>query len=97
MKLAGDWLLRAMSEGDAPSARRVVMVIGLLVDAPLGLLLAARWVPSVYGECFIAFCAICGCVYVGGSWVPRGTPPVNPPPLTESRERDIVAATRQGE
>jgi hypothetical protein len=80
MKLAGDWLLRAMSENGQPSARRVVMVVGLLVFSPLLLTLAARFAPASFAECFIVYMAICGCVYVGGSFANRGTPP--PPPVT---------------
>jgi hypothetical protein len=71
MKLAGEWLLKAMSENGEPSARRVVMVIGLLVFAPTLLVGMMRWASGPLGECFIAWVAICGGVYVGGSFANR--------------------------
>ena len=75
MKLASPWLLAAMSEHGQPSARRVVMVVGLLVFAPLILLGVLRWAPAVIAECFIAYITVCGGVYVGGSFAPsRGAP-----------------------
>ncbi len=79
MTLAGPWLLRAMSEGGAPSARRVVMVVGLLVFAPALLVGVMRWAPAVIAECFLGYIAICGGVYVGGSFANRGQAP---PPVT---------------
>ena len=76
MKLAGDWLLKAMSDHHGPSARRLVMVVGLLVFAPLLLLGMMRWTSSALGESFIAWVAICGGVYVGGQFANRDkTPP----------------------
>jgi hypothetical protein len=78
MTLAGPWLLAAMSEGGTPSARRVVMVIGLLLFAPLLLLAALRWAPETFGLCFATWCAICGGVYVGGSFAPARDAPKEP-------------------
>ena len=75
MRLASDWLLRAMSEDGKPSARRVVMIVGLLVFAPALLVGIMRWVPDATGTCFVAYIAICGGVYVGGSFAGRGAPP----------------------
>lgn len=82
MKLAGDWLLLAMSENGAPSARRVVMVVGLLVITPALLALAARFVPDAFELCCITFQAICGGVYVVPAFAPKPAPP--PPDLPES-------------
>ena len=79
MKLASDWLLRAMSEGGVPSARRVVMVVGLLVFAPALLVGVMRWVPEAISACLIAYFAICGGVYVGGSFAGRSAPPKEGP------------------
>lgn len=75
MKLAGEWLLKAMSEKDVPSARRVVMVVGLLLFAPALLAGLMRWAPGSFAECFIAWTLTCGGVYVGGSFAPKSPPP----------------------
>lgn len=75
MKLAGDWLLEAMSENGAPSARRVVMVVGLLVVTPALLALAARFVPNAFELCCITYQAICGGVYVVPAFAPKPAPP----------------------
>ena len=78
--MKADFLTRAMSEHGEPSARRVVMVYGLLIFAPLMLLACLRWQSSVFGECFVAWAAICGGVYVGGSFASRGSAPAAGPP-----------------
>jgi hypothetical protein len=74
VKLAGEWLLRAMSEGGAPSARRFVMVLALVVFTPLLLLAALRWAPEQFGVAFNVWILVCGGVYVGGSFASRSTP-----------------------
>lgn len=83
MTLASPWMLRAMSEHGQPSSSRVVSVVGLLVFAPLLLVGMMRWVPTAAGECFIAYVAICGGVYVGSRFAPLRTPAdpsMAPPP-----------------
>jgi hypothetical protein len=76
MTLASPWLLAAMSEGGVPSARRVVMVVGLLLFAPLLLVIAARWVPAAFEWCLVAYMGICGGVYVVPAFAAK--PPVSP-------------------
>ena len=79
MTLAGPWLLAAMSENGAPSARRFTLVMVMCVYAPLLLTGMMRWAPAGVGECFFAFIAGgCG-AYVGGSFAGRGRTPSAPP------------------
>lgn len=71
MKLAGDWLLKAMSEKGEPSASRFVSVVGLLVMAP-GLLVACIFkAPDQMGLAFEVWITVCGGVYVGGRFANR--------------------------
>jgi hypothetical protein len=79
MKLASEWLRKAMSEKGEPSARRVVMVVGLLVVTPALLALAARFVPDAFAVCFVAYQSICGGVYVVPAFAPKIVPPKETP------------------
>jgi len=78
MTLAGPWLLSAMCEDGKPSARRVVMVIGLLVVTPALLALSARCVPDAFSWCLVVYMGICGGVYVVPAFAPKPAPPVTP-------------------
>ena len=74
MKLASDWLLKAMSEGGAPSSSRVISVIGLLILAPTLLVACLRVAPDHFGMAFDVWVAIVGGVYVGGRFAPKPDP-----------------------
>lgn len=61
MKL--EWLKRTMQDGDEPSSKRLVFVVGLLIVAPAALFVALFKLASGWPECFLAYV-----VSVGGSY-----------------------------
>ena len=65
---ARTWLTRAMQEGDEPSAKRVVFVVGLLVIAPALLVVALFKAPDQFAVAFGSYCVSCGGAYAVSRW-----------------------------
>ena len=72
------WLAKAMSEGDQPSSKRLVYVVGLLVLAPVALGAALWRAPASFGEAFTAYVIAVGGSYAASRFAEK-TPPAPPP------------------
>jgi len=57
------WLARAMTQDGEPSSKRLVFVVGLLVVAPVLLIVCLLKSPEQFATSFAAWCVACGGAY----------------------------------